>query len=150
MPVAVPMLALMIVVQANGSSGAETPPARTPPPTSNSVAARRAVRAGVVGGMDDDEVWREAPAITAFREFSPREDGPPRFPTEAKVAYDDHNFYAFIRAFDPHPDSILKILARRHVRAPPDQLKIVIDSYHARRTEYERAVIRAGAHRESA
>src|SRR5438128_2907067 len=150
MPVAVPMLALMIVVQANGSSGAETPPARTPPPTSNSVAARRAVRAVVIDGKDDDEVWREAPAITAFREFSPREDGPPRFPTEAKVAYDDHNFYAFIRAFDPHPDSILKILARRDVRAPTDQLKIVIDSYHDRRTGYEFAVNPAGVKRDYA
>src|SRR5438132_148491 len=150
MPVAVPMLALMIVVQANGSSGAETPPARTPPPTSNSVAARRAVRAVVIDGKDDDEVWREAPAITAFREFSPREDGPPRFPTEAKVAYDDHNFYAFIRAFDPHPDSILKILARRDVRAPTDQIKIVIDSYHDRRTGYEFAVNPGGVKRDYA
>src|SRR5436309_7897944 len=150
MPVAVPMLALMIVVQANGSSGAGTPPARTPPPTSNSVAARRAVRAVVIDGKDDDEVWREAPAITAFREFSPREDGPPRFPTEAKVAYDDHNFYAFIRAFDPHPDSILRILARRDVRAPTDQLKIVIDSYHDRRTGYEFAVNPAGVKRDYA
>src|SRR5947199_6129472 len=150
MPVAVPMLALMIVVQANGSSGAETPPARTPPPTSNSVAARRAVRAVVIDGKDDDEVWREAPAITAFREFSPREDGPPRFPTEAKVAYDDHNFYAFIRPFDPHPDSIPKSPARRDVRAPTDQLKIVIDSYHDRRTGYEFAVNPAGGKRDYA
>src|SRR5437667_11762189 len=126
MPVAVPMLALMIVVQANGSSGAETPPARTPPPTSNSVAARRAVRPVVIDGKDDDPVWREAPAITAFREFQPKEDGDPRFATEAKVAYDSRNFYVFIRAFDPHPDSILKLLARRDVRAATDQIKIVI------------------------
>src|SRR5205807_3344793 len=99
---------------------------------------------------DDDAVWREAPAITAFREFSPREDGPPRFATAAKVAYDDRNFYAFIRAFDPHPDSILKILARRDVRAPTDQLKIVIDSYHDRRTGYEFAVNPAGVKRDYA
>src|SRR6267378_1640186 len=149
MPVAVSMLALMVVVQANGSS-AETAPARTPPPTTNSVVARRAMRAVVIDGKDDDAVWREAAAITAFREFSPREDGPPRFPTEAKVAYDDHNFYAFSRAFDPHPDSILKILARRDVRAPTDQLKIVIDSYHDRRTGYEFAVNPAGVKRDYA
>src|SRR5207302_494618 len=83
-------------------------------------------------------------------EFSPREDGPPRFATAAKVAYDDRNFYAFIRAFDPHPDSILKILARRDVRAPTDQLKIVIDSYHDRRTGYEFAVNPAGVKRDYA
>src|SRR5437667_9449112 len=150
MPVAVPMLALMIVVQANGSSGAETPPARTPPPTSNSVAARRAVRAVVIDGKDDDGVWPEAPASTAFREFSARVDGPPRFPTEAKVAYDDHNFYAFIRAFDPHPDSILKLLARRDVRAPTDQLKTYIDAYHDRRPPSKLEVIPAAASRDHA
>src|SRR2546421_1118628 len=137
MPVAVPMLALVVVVQANGSPGGQAQLAGTPPPMANSVVARRAVGAVVIDGKDDDAVWREAPAITAFREFSPREDGPPRFSTAAKVGYDDRNFYAFIRAFDPHPDSILKILARRDVRAPTDQLKIVIDSYHDRRTGYE-------------
>src|SRR5881396_365815 len=150
MPVAVPMLALMIVVQANGSSGAETPPARTPPPTSNSVAARRAVRAVVIDGKDDDEVWREAPAITGFREFQPKEDGDPRFATEAKVAYDSRNFYVFVRAFDPHPDSILKLLARRDVRAATDQIKIIIDSYHDRRTGFEFAVNPAGVKRDYA
>jgi hypothetical protein len=34
----------------------------------------------------------------------------------AKVAYDERNLYVFIRAYDPHPDSILAILARRDVR----------------------------------
>src|SRR2546422_5764801 len=44
------------------------------------------------------------------------------------------------RAFDPHPDSILKLLARRDVRAATDQLKIMIDSYHDRRNGFEFAV----------
>src|SRR5213594_1268117 len=145
---AVPLLAVIVVVQAY--SGPPAQAGKAPSPTATTVVARRAVRAVVIDGKDDDEVWREAPAITAFREFSPREDGPPRFPTEAKVAYDDHNFYAFIRAFDPHPDSILKILARRDVRAPTDQLKIVIDSYHDRRTGYEFAVNPAGVKRDYA
>src|SRR2546425_1431694 len=145
---AVPLLAVIVVVQAY--SGPPAQAGKAPSPTATTVVARRAVHAVVIDGKDDDEVWREAPAITAFREFSPREDGPPRFPTEAKVAYDDRNFYAFIRAFDPHPDSILKILARRDVRAPTDQLKIVIDSYHDRRTGFEFAVNPAGVKRDYA
>ncbi len=148
MPAVLPMLVVMVVVQAYGSPTTEA--GKPPAATATTVVARRAVRAVVIDGKDDDEVWREASAITAFREFSPREDGDPRFPTEAKVAYDDHNFYAFIRAFDPHPDSILKILARRDVRAPTDQLKIVIDSYHDRRTGYEFAVNPAGVKRDYA
>src|SRR3989442_6758848 len=102
------------------------------PPPSSSATKATAVRATtpvVIDGRDDDEVWRIAPPITQFREFQPKEDGDPRFPTEAKVAYDDRYFYVFIRAFDPHPDSILKLLARRDIRAATDQLKIMVDSY---------------------
>ena len=148
MPPAAPLVAVIVLAQVPGSPAPGD--GRVPPPTATMAVAVRASRAPVLDGTEDDAVWREAPAITAFREFSPREDGDPRFRTEAKVAYDDHSFYAFIRAFDPHPDSILKILARRDVRAPTDQLKIVIDSYHDRRTGYEFAVNPAGVKRDYA
>ncbi|HKW40337.1 MAG TPA: DUF5916 domain-containing protein [Gemmatimonadales bacterium] len=130
-----------------------TPPPNTgvvPPTTATRASAVRATTAVVIDGRDDDEVWRRAPAITQFREFQPKEDGDPRFPTEAKVAYDDRNLYVFIRAFDPHPDSILKLLARRDVRAATDQLKIMIDSYHDRRNGFEFAVNPAGVKRDYA
>jgi hypothetical protein len=108
----------------------------------------RSATAPVIDGRDADEIWRLAPPITQFREFQPREDGDPRFATEAKVAYDEHNLYVFIRAFDPHPDSILKLLARRDQTTASDQLKIIIDSYHDRRTGFEFAVNPAGVKRD--
>ena len=79
------------------------------------VVATRATVAPVIDGRDDDAVWRTAPAITQFRVFRPVEDGEPKFRTEAKVAYDAHYLYVFVRAFDPHPDSIvgLACAARR-------------------------------------
>jgi uncharacterized protein DUF5916/cellulose/xylan binding protein with CBM9 domain len=129
------------------------PPGGDPPvplPTATVVTAVHALQPPVIDGRDDDPVWRIAPPITAFREFQPKEDGPPRYATEAKVAYDDHFIYVFIRAFDPHPDSILKLLARRDVRAPTDQLKIMIDSYHDRRTAFEFCVNPAGVKRDYA
>src|SRR5436190_18783163 len=98
MPAVLPMLVVMVVVQAYGSPTTE--PGKPPAPTATTVVARRAVRAVGIAGKDDDEVWREASAITALREVSPREDGDPRFPTEPKAAYDDHNLYALIRAVD--------------------------------------------------
>jgi hypothetical protein len=112
--------------------------------------ATRATTPPVIDGRDDDEVWRAATAITAFRQFRPVEDADPRYATETKVAYDSRNFYVFIRAFDAHPDSILKLLARRDVRTASDQLKIIIDSYHDRRTGYEFAVNPAGVKRDYA
>src|SRR6266705_570410 len=148
MPSVASLVAVIVAVQTPAGPGAEA--GKPAPLTTTTVVATRALVAPVIDGKDDDAVWREAPAITRFREFSPREDGDPRFATEAKVAYDDHNFYAFVRAFDPHPDSILKLLARRDVRAPTDQIKIVIDSYHDRRSGYEFAVNPAGVKRDYA
>src|SRR5438034_8928007 len=60
-----------------------------PPPTATTATAVRAAHPPAIDGRDDDPVWREAPAITQFREFQPKQDGDPRFATEAKVAYDD-------------------------------------------------------------
>ncbi|PYO96001.1 MAG: hypothetical protein DMD60_12075 [Gemmatimonadetes bacterium] len=129
-----------------GAGGGVVPP----PSTATRASAVRAATPVVIDGRDEDEVWRKAPPITQFREFQPKEDGNPRFATEAKVAYDDRYFYVFIRAFDPHPDSILKLLARRDVRAATDQLKIMVDSYHDRRSGFEFAVNPAGVKRDYA
>jgi len=139
---------LVLALQAAGSPPA--PPASPASAAGATAAASRAVTPPVIDGRDDDEVWRLASAITAFRQFRPVEDGEPSFRTEAKIAYDARNFYVFIRAFDPHPDSILKLLARRDVRTASDQLKIIIDSYHDRRTGYEFAVNPAGVKRDFA
>ena len=139
---------LVLALQAAGS-----PPSPAYPTASNSASTTRAAQAAkppVIDGRDDDEVWRLATPITGFRQFRPVEDGEPSFRTETKVAYDARNFYVFVRAFDPHPDSILKLLARRDVRTASDQLKIMIDSYHDRRTGYEFAVNPAGVKRDFA
>src|SRR5207247_8915641 len=72
-------------------------PDRPPPP---SIAATRAARPPAIDGRDDDAVWREAPPITAFQEWRPSEGGPPKLPTEAKIAYDAANLDVFVRAFD--------------------------------------------------
>ena len=110
--------------------------------------AVRAVRAPVIDGAEDDEVWRAAVAVNAFRVFDPTEDGNPAFRTEARIAYDARNLYVFVRMYDPRPDSIVALLSRRDVRTASDQVKIMIDSYHDRRTGYEFAVNPAGVKRD--
>src|SRR5216117_2964407 len=147
MPAAV--LLAIVLQTATPPSAAGGVAAPQPASTTRATAVRAAVPV-VIDGRDDDEVWRIAQPITQFREFQPKEDGDPRFPTEARVAYDDRYFYVFIRAFDPHPDSILRLLARRDVRAATDQLKIMVDSYHDRRSGFEFAVNPAGVKRDYA
>jgi hypothetical protein len=96
--------------------------------------AARARSAVVIDGTDADAVWAQAPRIDGFRVTDPTEDGEPSFNTEARVAYDDRNLYVFVRAFDPRPDSIAALLGRRDVRTPSDWIRVMVDSYHDKRT----------------
>ena len=142
-------IAILLLVQAQESSGSVrtgSNGARSAPSTT--ATAVRANPAPVIDGRDDDPVWRDAQSITEFYEFQPTEGKEPRFRTEAKVAYDSRNFYVFVRMYDPEPDKILKLLARRDVRAPSDQIKIIIDSYHDRRSGFQFAVNPAGVKRD--
>ena len=102
----------------------------------------------VLDGRDDDPAWKNARVVTDFREFDPVPDGTPRFRTTARIAYDAHDLYFFVRAYDPHPDSIVALLSRRDVKTASDQIKIMIDSYHDLRTGYEFAVNPAGVKRD--
>jgi hypothetical protein len=102
----------------------------------------------VLDGLDDDAVWKAAVPATGFRVFDPKEDGEPTMPTEVRFAYDAENLYAFARMFDPQPDSIVSLLSRRDVKTQSEQIKLMIDSYHDRRTGYEFAVNPAGVKRD--
>ncbi len=116
----------------------QSAPLATPIPAT--VHATRAVVAPVLDGRDDDAVWREAPVIDQFLEARPTEGAPPKLRTAARVAYDDHNLYVFVRAFDPHPDSIVRLLSRRDEQTASDHITVMLDSYHDRRTGYEFSV----------
>ncbi len=115
-----------------------------PLPTDSGAVAVRTEVAPVIDGRDDDAIWRDTPPITQFREWNPTQGKAPRFRTMAKVAYDAANLYVFVRAYDPHPDSIIRILERRDTFTPSDMIWVFIDSYHDRRTGYEFGVNAAG------
>src|SRR5215217_4873441 len=108
------------------------------------VGAVRATSAPVIDGKDDDAVWKTVPEITGFQMWRPSEGKEPRFKTSAKIAYDNANLYVIVRAFDPHPDSIIKLLERRDTYTSSDMVWIFLDSYHDRRTGYEFGVNAAG------
>ncbi|HEY1952411.1 MAG TPA: sugar-binding protein, partial [Gemmatimonadaceae bacterium] len=120
------------------------------PPTDTSAVALRADVAPVIDGKDDDPVWKSAPIIDRFQEWRPSEGKPPRFKTEARIAYDASNLYVFVRAYDPHPDSILKLLERRDTFTASDMIWLFIDSYHDRRTGFEFGVNTAGVKMDAA
>src|SRR5262245_34515838 len=98
----------------------------------------------VLDGKGDDVIWQSAPAVNGFLEAKPSEGAPPQLRTEARVAYDAHNLYVFVRAFDPHPDSIVSLLSRRDDQTASDYVSVMLDPYHDRRTGYEFSVNPAG------
>ena len=129
------VLLLLSLMQGQASRPGTPPPSPAPVPTA--VAAVRASVPPVLDGTDNDPAWRDAPVISEFRVFRPVDGAMPKFRTEAKVLYDARNLYVFVRAYDPHPDSIVGLLARRDVSTPSDLITVFIDSYHDRRTGYE-------------
>jgi hypothetical protein len=136
-----PLVGLLL----QGTQAADTVRTTPPPPTPLRARAVAAPRSPAIDGKDDDLVWRETRAITQFQEWSPTEGKPARFPTEAKIAYDAANLYVFIRCFDPHPDSLIRLLARRDDFPGSDRVILLVDSYHDRRTGYEFGVNAAGS-----
>src|SRR6266513_6548161 len=135
------LAAVTLASQAPDPRSPRHPPDQPPlPPTR----ATHAAQPPTIDGRDDDAVWREAMPITEFQEWRPSEGGAPKLPTEAKVAYDAGNLYVFVRAFDPHPDSIITVLARRDYFTPSDMIWLFLDSYHDRRTGYEFGVNPSG------
>lgn len=103
-------------------------------PAGNITRAIRALQPPVLDGRDDDEAWRDAMVFDDFRQAEPTEAGEPAFPTSARVVYDERYLYVFVRAHDSHPDSIVGRLSRRDVGTNSDQIGLVIDAYHDRRT----------------
>jgi hypothetical protein len=91
-----------------------------------------------------EAVWTRAVPITAFVQRDPREGAAPSFASEARVAYDASYIYVAVRAFDSEPGRIVGIRTRRDSQSPSDWIRVVIDSYHDRRTAYEFAVNPAG------
>jgi hypothetical protein len=126
-----PDLRVAIADRAPAATDSVTTRARLRAGLSNAARARTAV---AIDGRDADAVWSTAPRIDGFRVTDPTEDGDPTFQTEARVAYDDRNLYVFVRAFDPHPDSVMALLGRRDVRTPSDWIRVMVDSYHDKRT----------------
>ncbi len=120
------------------------------PPTDTSATATRADVAPTIDAKEDDAVWKSAPVISRFKQWRPTEGKEARFKTEAKIAYDASNLYFLVRAFDPHPDSILKLLERRDSFTSSDMIWLFIDSYHDRRTGYEFGVNAAGVKTDAA
>ena len=116
--------------------------------SADSARAGRLTTPIILDGRTTDDAWQTLPPITHFLEYEPRTGADSRFRTEVRIGYDDRALYILARMHDPAPDSIISLLSRRDVRTPSEQLKLVIDSYHDRRTAYQFITNPAGVKRD--
>ncbi|MFL5501005.1 MAG: DUF5916 domain-containing protein, partial [Gemmatimonadaceae bacterium] len=106
--------------------------------------ATKTVAAPKIDGHLDDAVWATVPVATDFTQNYPHNGGPSAHRTEARVLFVGDALYVGIRAFDS-PDSISAPLMRRDMQViNSDQLQVLIDGFHDRRTAYEFGVTPAG------
>jgi hypothetical protein len=100
-----------------------------------------AIRAG--GDLSDD-FWQTVAPNDAFVQREPEEGGAPSQRTEFRVAYDATTIYVRVRAFDTEAGKIVSYLTRRDGDSPSDWIRVLIDSYHDKRTAYEFGVNPSG------
>ncbi|MEP6620188.1 MAG: DUF5916 domain-containing protein [bacterium] len=87
-----------------------------------------------IDGRLDDSVWRAAPVLSDFVQSRPRPGAAATLRTEARILYDNAALYVAVRAFDPHPDSIVAPYPRRDDEGASDWIFVEIDSRHDHRT----------------
>jgi hypothetical protein len=102
-----------------------------------------------IDGELNEEVWRQAPAISGFKQREPKDGAPATYETEARVAYDSTAIYIAVRAFDPDPRRLVAIRTRRDEQSPSDWIGVFIDSYHDRRSAFEFDVNPAGVKKDA-
>ncbi len=95
-------------------------------------------------GEFTEAIWENAPAITDFRQRDPHDGAAPSFATEVKVAYDATNMYVAVSASDPEPARLIGLRTRRDTDSPSDWIRVIVDSFHDRRTAFEFGVNPAG------
>ena len=110
----------------------------------DAIAVPSSAKAVRTGGELSDEFWQTVTPVDAFVQRDPVEGGVPSQRTEFRVAYDASTLFVKVRAFDTEPNRIVSYLTRRDGDSPSDWIRVLIDSYHDKRTAYEFAVNPAG------
>jgi len=95
-------------------------------------------------GTFSESLWDRVPAVSDFHQREPHDGGAPSFATEVKVAYDASNLYVAIRAHDPEPARLVGHRTRRDSDSPSDWIRVMVDSFHDKRTAFEFGVNPAG------
>ena len=114
------------------------------PAAAREAASGAAPEATYLTAAPTEETWQRTNPVGGFLQREPNEGAEPSQKTEFRVAYDSSTLYVRVRAFDSEPDKIRTYLTRRDTDSPSDWIRVLVDSYHDRRTAYEFAVNPSG------
>jgi hypothetical protein len=133
------MLKISLLLTLAAVSGPATPRvasvAATPVPSATAIK---------LDGAFTESAWDGVPAITEFKQREPNDGGAPTFATDVRVMYDASFLYVAVRAHDPEPDRLVGLRTRRDAQSPSDWIRVMVDSFHDKRTAFEFGVNPAG------
>jgi hypothetical protein len=89
-----------------------------------------------VDGRLDEDVWRGAAVLTGFTQSAPAEGIPARERTEVLVFYTPRELFIGVRAHAADPSSIRSTLAERDQITADDHVRILLDTFHDRRSAF--------------
>ena len=139
----IPILALLLL-----QSGS-VDPARVPDVPATFTATRVAPAARpVLDGRLDDPAWTRATPIEGLMQRDPLEGAAATEQVDVRILYDAEALYIGARLFDSSPQEIIRRLGRRDVNTHSDEFRVLLDSYHDRRTAFEFIVNAAGVKRD--
>src|SRR5439155_1131685 len=99
----------------------------------------------VLDGRLDDPAWTLATPIGGLLQRDPQEGAPATERVDVRILYDAEALFIGARLFDASPQSIIRRLGRRDATTHSDEFRVLLDSYHDRRTAFEFIVNAAGA-----
>ena len=101
-------------------------------------------------GRLDEPAWELASPATDFIQWGPRPGEPATEQTDVRFLYDDDNLYVGFISFDSDPASlVVSELQEDFNFSQSDNVALVLDSLHDRRSAFQFGVSPAGAKRDS-
>lgn len=111
---------------------------------SKEIEALRTAEKIKIDGEGTEAIWQKAKIASNFLELNPTEGKAPRFKTEVKILFDDHNIYVLGHCYDDHPDSILTQLGERDDELNADLFTVSFDTYYKKLDAFTFSVSASG------
>ncbi|MBN2603792.1 MAG: carbohydrate binding family 9 domain-containing protein [Candidatus Thermoplasmatota archaeon] len=97
-----------------------------------------------VNAVLDETAWSHALKLELNYEVRPGENVTPAVRTEVLITYNQNNFYAAFRCYDPDPSAIRAHLRDRDTLGGDDWIALVLDTFNDERRSYNFAVTAQG------